>query len=157
MGFTKCELYVDDLAVTILNINNKQAELLCFKPKFVYNDDLGMLSTGKLVAPENGKYRITASGVITDGGANDFVKFGFDFGTYSAEQQQIVNAGQFDKFSLTTIECDRTGGGDYKYGCVTDVVNLTAGQIIGCVYLRGSINTVNIKARCPLMTIEKIG
>ncbi len=157
MGITKCELYVDDLAVTKLNINSKQSELFCFKPKFVYNDDLGMTSSGKLVIPADGNYRLTASGVISDGGANDYIRFGFDLGTYSEMQQGTRNGGDYEKYSLTSIECDRTGNSDYKYGCISDVAYLTAGTIIGCVYLRASQNTENIKARCPLMSIEKIG
>lgn len=150
---TRCELFVDALAVTKLNINSKQVELLCFKPRTVHHDGLGMTSTGQLVIPSDGDYRITASGVISEGAVNDFVTFGLDFLGSDGE----TGAGRSEDYAQTSIYCDSTGNGDYMHGCICDAAHFTAGQVIGCLYMRGSINTVNIKARCPMMTIEKIG
>lgn len=153
MAFTKCKLYVDASMATKLNISATQTEDFCFIAKDVFRDDLGMVSTGgKLVAPSTGDYRITATGVISDGGTNDYVYFGFDLLGSDGE-----GVGGIDNYQRTDIPTDTTGIGNWKYGCISDVVHLTAGQTIGCIYMRGSANTVTIKARCPMITIEKIG
>lgn len=151
MAYTKCDLFVDDLAKDELNINSKNGEEFCFKTKKIYKDDLGMTSTGKLVIPSDGEYRITASANIYGGAANDFVQFGFDYLGSGGE-----GSGHYYDYCQTTVHCDPTGNGKQVFGSVSDVATFTAGQVIGCLYQRGSANTVNIKACYPMMVIEKL-
>lgn len=150
MAYTRCKLFVDAIAKNELNIGPKKAEEFCFIPETVYHDGLGMTSTGKLVIPSDGEYRIIAIGLIHDGAPNDYLYFGFDYLGANGED----SVGQFDNYSRITLKCDSAG--DEVYGCVSDVATFTSGQVIGCHYLRGSTNTVNIKACCPTIIIEKI-
>ncbi len=151
MSYTKCQLYVDACEADEININDKQHEEFCFKPKHVYHDGLGMTSTGKLVIPADGDYRITATANITGGSAYDYIHFGFD------ELLGDEGAGRYNHYSSTSIRCDSTGKGNEIFGNVSDVATFKAGQVIGCIYLRGSQNLTNIVACRPMMTIEKIG
>ncbi|WP_312647598.1 hypothetical protein [Aminipila sp.] len=153
MSYTKCELFVDALAEEVLNISPKNHERFCFKPNKIFKDDLGITSTGKLVILSEGDYRITASANIYGGAANDFVHFGFD----TLGRDGETGAGKYYDYLQTTVKCDSSGNGAQIFGNVSDVAHFTAGQVIGCIYLRGNENTVNIKACCPMMTIEKIG
>nr|WP_315025321.1 hypothetical protein [uncultured Aminipila sp.] len=153
MSYTKCELYVDAIKQERLNIGPKNNEEFCFIPYTVHKDDLGMTSTGKLVIPSDGDYRITASAKISGGASNDFVHFGFDYLHSNGEDA----SGNYNNYLQTTIHCDSSGNGAEIFGNVSDVAHFTAGQVIGCLYFRGNANTVNIKAIRPMMTIEKIG
>lgn len=151
MAYTKCKLYVGANSETKTNINSSNVEVFCSMPNSVIADGLGMTSTGKLVIPSTGTYRLTAHAEIGYGADKDFVYFGFDYAGSDG-----TSSGHMDTNAVTCISCDDNGGTMNMYGAVSDVVTFTAGQVIGCMFMRGSSNTSNIKVYGPTITIEKL-
>ncbi|MBN7773840.1 hypothetical protein [Clostridium aminobutyricum] len=146
MAFTKCKLGIGFTAETKVTIDT---EAFCFNPTTTIKDDLGMIKYGRLIVPATGWYRLTALGDFDGYDSKESVDFGFDL----MNDSNTGSVGRFDDFAMISINGNSSG---HARAILLDAVYLTEGQILGCIYLKGTSNQMPTKVYRPTLTIERL-